>query len=105
MVALRRDEAVPYSTDALFQDIVNELRPDGIETRVVFGDGLGDSPTIEAWYTGRTDHVATVHCQSSGISPEIVDCVVTTIREQLGGAEPDQPPRYTWDHTGTLWPD
>ena len=105
MFALRGDEGVPYTADALFQDIVNELRPDGIETRVVLAEGEGDSPMIEAWYTGHSDQVATVHCKSTGLSPEIVDCLVTTIREQLGAGVSDKPVRYTWDHTGTLWPD
>lgn len=105
MVALSRDDGVPYTTDAFYQDIVNELRPDGIETRIVLGLGDGDSPVIEAWYAGHADHVATVHCASIGRSPELVDCLTTTIREQLGSTQTDRPPRYTWDHTGTLWPD
>ena len=105
MVALRGNDGVPYSSDALFQEIVSELRQDGIETRIVLREGLADSPTIEAWYPGRADHVATVCCTSTVLSPEVVDCMVTAIREQLGATSPGAHPRYTWDHTGTLWPD
>jgi hypothetical protein len=105
MAAMRGNDSVPYSTDALFQEIVNELKPDGIEMRLVRGNGDASSPLIEAWYPGRPDHIAEVHCGPNGRMPETADCLATAIREQLHAPVAVHTRHFTWDHTGTLWPD
>ena len=105
MLAMRGNDSVPHSTDALFEEVVNELKSDGIELRLVRGTGDSASPVIEAWYPGRPDHIAEIRCDAAGRMPETADCLATAIREQLRAPIAGHSRRYTWDHTGTLWPD
>jgi hypothetical protein len=105
MISMRGSNDSLDSTNLLFNEIIAELKADGIEARLVLDDSDGYSLSIEAWYPARPDHVAKVHCGSKGLSPENVDCMATAVKEQLRASNREHSRHYTWDHTGTLWPD
>jgi hypothetical protein len=105
MLTYRSDEASSYPVSDLVSALGDELKSDGIEVRLVMGDSDFNSPTIEAWYRSRPGHVVKIRCDVGARSPETVDCLATAIREDLHVASQGLIGHYTWDHTGTLWPD
>ena len=105
MLIYRRDETAPYPVSVFIDDLGNELKRDGIEVRLVLSDSDLEPPSIEAWFRDRPEQVVKVRCDLGARSPETIDCLATAIREHLHVACHGAFVHYTWDHTGTLWPD
>src|SRR5687768_2429993 len=83
MVLLSGDYPTPRPTYTQFQYLVDELKPAGVKIRLTMCGSSSSPSTIDAWYPAVPDSMVKVYFDYSALTPEMANCLATTIREKL----------------------